>query len=119
MKGMVGVAQSISTKMVFSVFIEVSIGQTITVAKLFWDRLPACQFSHDRLEAYPTYCLGGAKADTLRAVGWSDWLVPANPNKPSDARETSALSVLKPRFTPRFPLILVVEVNRSAEEFVG
>ncbi|MCA9146094.1 MAG: haloacid dehalogenase-like hydrolase, partial [Planctomycetales bacterium] len=23
--------------------------------------LPACQFSHDRLEAYPTYCLGGAK----------------------------------------------------------
>jgi len=24
-----------------------------------WDRLPACQFSHDRLEAYPTYCLGG------------------------------------------------------------
>ncbi|HRX79417.1 MAG TPA: hypothetical protein P5307_10180, partial [Pirellulaceae bacterium] len=38
-----------------------SIGQTITVAKLLWDRLPACQFSHDRLEAYPTYCLGGAK----------------------------------------------------------
>ncbi|HRX79951.1 MAG TPA: haloacid dehalogenase-like hydrolase [Pirellulaceae bacterium] len=26
-----------------------------------WDWLPACQFSHDRLEAYPTYCLGGAK----------------------------------------------------------
>jgi hypothetical protein len=46
---------------VLSVPRSLSIGQTITVAKLLWDRLPACQFSHDRLEAYPTYCLGGAK----------------------------------------------------------